>query len=238
MSSPTRERSVATPNDATVTRPERSSKRVAHKSPLGWLPWLLLGLLALLLALTFLVINAVDDDGPDGSAGDSLGQVGASDGSGANGQDGEGQSGGTSTGGQSGTAGSSGGGAPAAGAAGAALTAGSQDLLNLPGNRIGSLAGQAATGQAKVQSVVADEGFWVGESEAKRVFVFLTPQARQSAGESGYQVKAGETVSLEGSVKRSDAGFAERAGVEESEGSRQLVDQGGYIEATKVALAQ
>ena len=40
-----------TPNPATSTRPTRSSERVAHKKPLGWLPWLLLLLLLLLLAL-------------------------------------------------------------------------------------------------------------------------------------------------------------------------------------------
>lgn len=88
MTAPSRQtRPVATPNDATVTRPERSSKRVAHRSPLGWLPWLLLGLLALVTALTFLVINAVDDDGAEGPAGDSLGQVSGSEGSGINGED-------------------------------------------------------------------------------------------------------------------------------------------------------
>lgn len=69
-----------TPNPATATRPDRSSKRVARKSPLGWLPWALLGLLALLLLLVLLIVNAVDDDGPEGSAGDSLGQVSDSDG--------------------------------------------------------------------------------------------------------------------------------------------------------------
>ena len=47
-----------TPNSATTTRPERSSKRTAHTSPLGWLPWALLGLLALLVAAVLLVINA------------------------------------------------------------------------------------------------------------------------------------------------------------------------------------
>lgn len=73
-------------NPATITRPERSSKRVARKKPLAWLPWALLASLALLLLLIFLVINAVDDDGPDGPAGDSLGQVDGSDGSGVNGE--------------------------------------------------------------------------------------------------------------------------------------------------------
>lgn len=89
MTQPTR-----TPNRATDSRPERSSKKVARKKPLGLLPWLLLGLLALLLAAVFLVINAVDDDGPDGPAGDTLGQR-DSGGSGIDGQDGDGQVAGT-----------------------------------------------------------------------------------------------------------------------------------------------
>ena len=79
-----------TPNPATTIRPQKSSRRTTHKSPLGWLPWALLGLLALLLALVFLVVNAVDDDGPAGDAGDSLGQVGRSGGSGINGANGVG----------------------------------------------------------------------------------------------------------------------------------------------------
>jgi hypothetical protein len=46
MTEPTR-----TPNPATSSHPERSSRRVAHKSPLAWLPLALLLLLLLLLAL-------------------------------------------------------------------------------------------------------------------------------------------------------------------------------------------
>ena len=120
----------------------------------------------------------------------------------------------------------------------AALSAGGQDMLALRGGPIGSLDGQRASGTAKVEYVVADEGFWVGTSAADRVFVFLTPQARQSAGESGFTVEAGQRVSLEGTVKPSSAEFAQAAGVADGEGSRQLVQQGGYVEATEVRLAQ
>lgn len=223
MTSPsdTRTSTEQTPNRATVTRPAQSSKRVAHKTPLGWLPWALLGLLALLVALALLLVNAVDDDGPDGAAGDTLGQA-SSGGSGADGADGDGQAAGTETG----ASGSS-----------AALAAGGTSLLAAPGGRIGELAGQPAEGTALVESVVADEGFWVGESASQRVFVFLTPEARQSAGESGYQVEAGQTVAIAGTVQRSDAGFADRVGVTAAEGRQQLLDQGGYVEATQVRLA-
>ena len=254
MTAPTRSRKTtpeSTPNRATSTRPERSSKRSARKTPLGWLPWLLLGLLALLLALTFLVINSLDDDGPDGPAGDTLGQSG-SNGSGLDGQDGDGKvagtegDGGSSSEGESGTGstgttGSSGttrpSGAGAGGAAGT-LTAGGQDLLAGASGSLGALAGQSASGNARVQSVVADEGFWVGADESNRVFVFLSPEARRSAGESGFQVEEGQTVSLEGTVSRSDASFADRTGVTADEGRQQLLDQGAYVDATRVELAR
>lgn len=51
-----------TPNPATRTRPTRSSQRVAHKKPLGWLPWLLLLLLLLLLALVGYAVSQADDN--------------------------------------------------------------------------------------------------------------------------------------------------------------------------------
>ena len=61
MTQPTR-----TPNPATSSRPERSSKRVAHKSPLAWLPLALLALLLLLLLAVVLTLFAVNDH--DGTA--------------------------------------------------------------------------------------------------------------------------------------------------------------------------
>lgn len=51
-----------------------------------------------------------------------------------------------------------------------------------------------------VESVVADEGFWVGDGPGMRVFVRLTPEARNSSGESPFQVEAGQTIELEGTV--------------------------------------
>lgn len=254
-----------TPNDATTTRPEQSSRRTARKSPLGWLPWLLLGLLALLLAAVLLVINAVDDDGPDGPAGDTLGQVG-SNGSGIDGEDGDGQIAGTeedsdastdasidaSTDGStqgstqgstdSGTTGtgSTGSGATGTGSGatqGAALTADGQDLLAASGGSLAARAGQAVTGTAKVESVVSDEGFWVGNSAQERVFVFLTPEARKSQGESGFTVTAGQTVQLQGSMTGLAQAPQAGEGVTADEGRAQLEQQGAYVRADAVSLA-
>jgi hypothetical protein len=128
-------------------------------------------------------------------------------------------------------------GAQPAAASGAPLSAGGTDLLNAPGGRLGALTGERAAGTARVESVVADEGFWVGTDATRRVFVLLTPQARRSAGESAFQVQPGQTVSLEGTVKASSPEFAQAAGVTDAEGARLLVTQGGYVEATEVRLA-
>ncbi|MCW2680980.1 MAG: hypothetical protein JWM62_2381 [Frankiales bacterium] len=138
-----------------------------------------------------------------------------------------------------GTSGSGGSAASVAqqGDAPAVLSAGGQDLLGLPGGRVAELAGEQASGTARVESVVADEGFWVGSDATRRVFVFLTPEARRSAGESGFQVQAGQTVQLQGTVKPSSPEFARAAGVTGAEGAGQLASQGGYVEATEVRLA-
>ena len=129
--------------------------------------------------------------------------------------------------------------APAGGATDAAapLSVGGSAVVGLPASRLAALQGQPAQGSARVESVVADEGFWVGDSAEQRVFVFLTPEARRSAGESGFQVEPGQTVALKGTVKASSPEFARSVGVTDEEGARQLVEQGAYVEATEVRLA-
>ena len=209
------------------TEPDGSQRigRDRRRTPLAWLPWAALaGILALVL-LSLLLINAVDDDGPEGSAGDSLGQVSGSDGSGVNGADGSGSSGSAS-------------GGAATGAGAPTLTAGNQDLLAL--GRSGGLAGaagQPVSGTATVESVVSDEGFWVGPGPQDRVFVYLTPQARQTTGESGFQVKAGQTVQLQGAVEPLAQDPAVAEGVAQDEGRGQLEQQGHFVRADAVQLA-
>ncbi len=221
-----------TPNPGTRTEPQRSSQRAAHKSPFGWLPWALLALLALLVAMVFLIFNAVDDDGPDGSAGDTLGQANSS-GSGLDGQDGNGQGSGAE--GEQSNARQSQPGQSQPGQS--PLQAGSRDVLALSTGNLRSVAGQPVSGTAKVESVVSDEGFWVGSSPEQRVFVFLTSQARQSAGESGFQVRRGQTVQLQGTVTALSEASDAAAGVTEAEGRGQLDRQGALIQAQSVQLA-
>ena len=56
-------RPQTTPNPATSTRPTRSSERVAHNKPLGWLPWVALLLLLLLIGLiSYAVSEASEND--------------------------------------------------------------------------------------------------------------------------------------------------------------------------------
>jgi hypothetical protein len=130
-------------------------------------------------------------------------------------------------------------GSSAAAAAGT-LTVGSTDLLASRADlgRIGSLSGGQASGRAvTVQSVVADEGFWVGSSTTDRVFVHLTPQARKTNGESPFQVKAGQRIDLAGAVVRLSGGGPSALGVTDTEGARQLAQQGAYIDARTVRLS-
>ena len=188
-------------------RPAATTERRKHKTPLGWLPWALLGLLGLLLLLSLLAGALAGNNDNDADSS-------------------------AATGNRTGAA------AGAAAGAGV-LTVGSTDLLANRANlgKIGSLRGQDATGKGVlVQSVVADEGFWVGSSAAERVFVYLSPEARKTTGESGFQVKAGQKIDLSGQVTRLDKG-ADTLGVTDAEGARQLQNQGAYVVADSVRLS-
>ena len=103
--------------------------------------------------------------------------------------------------------------------------------------RLSALAGQPVEARGvAVQSVVADEGFWVGSDQARRVFVFLTLQARSRPGESPFQVRAGQSVDLTGTLKAVPKDLTP-FGVDEAEGAAQLRGQGHYVEATLVRLS-
>lgn len=188
---------------------------------LGWLPWAALALLGLLALLAFLVIRNVGDEG------DRAGVDTRNDGAA------------TAT---SLTPGTAAAGGPSAGAGAAtggspSLTAGGKDLLQVAGaGQLASLAGQPAQGRGVVvESVVADEAFWVGEP-GRRVLAFLTPQARTRAGESPFQVQGGQRIMLTGAVKPLPNDLTP-FGVDRAEGAEELRRQGHYVEATSVALS-
>ena len=108
-----------------------------------------------------------------------------------------------------------------------ALTVGGTDLLrtattaSLQANNGAQAAGRAV----RVQSVPADEGFWVGADDQGRVWVQLTG----TRGESDYKVRQGDTVDFTGTVTQAPQGFAATVGVTEAEGAGQLTEQGHYI---------
>ena len=127
MTEPTR-----TPNPGTSSHPERSSRRVAHKSPLAWLPLALLLLLLLLLALIAFAIAAANDDdgkgrrtvtapGPSATSGPASG--GGATPSGAAAPTGKAPAGGAPTAGAPTTGGAPTGGAPAGGTTGSGAAA-------------------------------------------------------------------------------------------------------------------
>lgn len=118
------------------------------------------------------------------------------------------------------------------------LNAGGRSLLPLSAaGPLGNLGGQAVTGKgAAVESVVADEGFWVGPNANDRVFVSLLPQARGSGGESPFQVRTGPRAGLAGTPRPVPANVG-GLGVDEAEGAAQVRYQGQYIEAFSVHLS-
>ncbi len=124
------------------------------------------------------------------------------------------------------------------GAGAAVLTAGGESLLPLAdaagaGGDLSQYTGQAAEARSvTVQSVPADEGFWVGTSESDRVWVQLTGKA----GESDYQVQDGDTVVLDGEMVKTPPGFAKEVGVTGAEGAKQLQTQKAHIEAAKSSV--
>ena len=92
---------------------------------------------------------------------------------------------------------------------------------------------QSAAGKGvRVQSVPADEGFWVGTSDKDRVWVQLT-----GTSESGYTVKAGDVVTFTGQVTANTADFPAKVGVEAAEGADQLTTQGVHILVQRNKLA-
>lgn len=84
---------------------------------------------------------------------------------------------------------------------------------------------QAVAHAVKVQSVPADEGFWVGADAENRLWVQLT----NTGGESDYRVKQGDSIDFTGTVKAAEEGFAAKAGMTADEGAAQLTEQGHYL---------
>jgi hypothetical protein len=107
----------------------------------------------------------------------------------------------------------------------------------LPASRIGPLRGRAgqravASG-VPVQSVPADEGFWIGGGPGRRIWVQLA-----GAGESPVQVRAGQAATFTAQVVPAPADFPARVGLSAGEGAAELRAAGAYllVEATAISL--
>ncbi len=84
---------------------------------------------------------------------------------------------------------------------------------------------------ARVQSVPADEGFWVGTGPGRRVWVQL-----QGRGESPQRIAPGALVTLSGTIRAADATVARQIGLDRAEGSAEFVRTGAYVAANRADL--
>jgi hypothetical protein len=101
------------------------------------------------------------------------------------------------------------------------------------GSDLAKFAGHRAIGNnVPVQSVVADEGFWIGTSDHDRIWVQLIGPPP----ESPYTVRKGDRVSFNAAVVPNGRGFARRVGCNRSEGSEMLTDQGQHLDVRKTKL--
>jgi hypothetical protein len=98
----------------------------------------------------------------------------------------------------------------------------------LPTARVGSMTADvgrvAVAVDVPVQSVPADEGFWIGAGPGRRVWVQL-----RSRGESRVRVRAGERASFTGAVVRVPAGMPAKVGLSSADGAAELSAAGGYV---------
>lgn len=92
--------------------------------------------------------------------------------------------------------------------------------------------GQPVTGTAlPVESVPADEGFWLGAGPGQRVWVHLV-----GGGESRAQVRAGDRVDLAGTVRPVQQASPELGGLEAGEGLAEAVADGAVVVVPTAAL--
>lgn len=95
-----------------------------------------------------------------------------------------------------------------------------------PGDTLAPYVGRPVEVQgARVESVPADEGFWIGDGPERRLWVQLT-----EVGESPAVVRAGQSVSFLGAVVATPTGFATAVGVDAAEGADHLQRQGAHLE--------
>ncbi|HYT09775.1 MAG TPA: sigma factor [Mycobacteriales bacterium] len=107
----------------------------------------------------------------------------------------------------------------------------------LPADRVGSLRARvgrrAVAHRVPVQSVPADEGFWVGGGPGRRVWVQLATR-----GESRISVRPGQVASFTATVLAIGPGFPAAAGVGSAAGAAEIRATGAYllVDPTRLSL--
>ena len=96
-----------------------------------------------------------------------------------------------------------------------------------PGGDLSRFAGgEAVADRVRVESVPANEGFWLGDNTTNRVWVQLV----DVGVESPYKVEPGDIVSFIGRVVATPSNFPQEVGVTAQEGAQQMRDQRQHIQ--------
>lgn len=179
----------------------------------GWL-WWLLGLLALLLlgALLLGLLGGGDDDETETAQPTRSTEAAPAAGD--------------STGAAGGSAGA---------VAGGSLTARNESLLPVPADGLAAYGTETATGrEVTVQSVVKDEGFWLGSSQQDRVYVEYGGDVGANENQ-GVEPAVGDKVNLTGPVRPAPENPARTLNLPEQD-AQQVTEQGAYINADTVEI--
>jgi hypothetical protein len=107
------------------------------------------------------------------------------------------------------------------------------DGVGRNGNLSGLSGKRAVANSARVLTVPADEGFWLGTSNTDRVWVQLTGLPP----ESPYTVLPGDTVSFTGRISPNGRDFARAVGVTRAEGAAKLTAQRQHVNVAKRGLS-
>ena len=124
---------------------------------------------------------------------------------------------------------------PTAGDAAIALTAGGEQVfpLSSPEQDLTGFSGEVVGRSVPVESVPADEGFWLGTGPDQRVWVEIVA----IEGETPFTVRPGEKVSFTGAefVPHDDS-YAQRLDITAQEGADQLTAQKAHVQVRSADL--
>ena len=179
-----------------------------HRKRKGWL-WWLLGLLALLLLGALLLGLLGGDDDKQQAAQPT-------------------PSADTATTPNAGTA-------AAGGSPGGSLTARNMSLLPVPADGLTAYETATATGKkVTVQSVVKDEGFWVGSSQRNRVYVEYGGDVGVNENQ-GVEPAVGDNINLTGPLRTAPQNPARTLNLP-TQDAQQVTEQGAYINANSTEI--